>query len=398
MKLPILAAACTLALVPLAGCGSVFEDKNDAKADSANALTVTSTSDKCEISGSEAKSGTVSFDVKNDGSEVTEFYLYAEDGLRIVGEVENIGPGGTKQLVVTAQPGNYVTSCKPGMVGDGIRSDFTVTDSGEKLEVKGVDAAEINKALDLYAGYVKDQASELVTINKEFLDAYTSGDDNLARALYAPSRTPWERIETVAEAFGDLDPAMDLREADVPAGDKWTGWHRIEKDLWPPAKYTPSTQAQREAYAKDLFDNIELLNKRAANPTACDKIERVSVVCTVDQISNGSKGLLDEVATGKISGEEDIWSHTDLWDFQANVDGAKVGYETLKSLLQVKDPALAATIGTRFTELQVLLDEYRDGDGFAFYDTVALPQRNELSAAVNALAEPLSQMTGSITK
>ena len=41
----------------------------------------------------EAPSGKLTFDVTNDGSQVTEFYLYADDGKRIVGEVENIGPG-----------------------------------------------------------------------------------------------------------------------------------------------------------------------------------------------------------------------------------------------------------------------------------------------------------------
>jgi len=393
VKIPSLAVACALAVTSLSGC-SLFEDEA-----TGGPITVTSTGDSCDISTAKAESGTLSFQVKNDGTDVTEFYLYAEDGLRIVGEVENIAPSASRELVVTAQPGNYVTSCKPGMVGDGIRSAFTVTDSGEAIEVKGVDAAEIDKALDLYAGYARDQASELVTINEEFLAAYTSGDDAKARELFGPARTPWERIETVAEAFGDLDPAMDLREVDVPEGEEWTGWHRIEKDLWPPAQgYTALTEAERNSYATDLMDNIMLLNTRAANPEKCDKIERTSVVCTIDQVSNGSKGLLDEVATGKITGEEDIWSHTDLWDFQANVDGAKVAYETLQPLLEVKDADLSDTIGTRFESLQKLLDQYRVGDGFVFYDTVGEAERNELSAAVNALAEPLSMMTGAITK
>ena len=118
---------------------------------------------------------------------------------------------------------------------------------------------------------------------------------------------------------------------------------------------------------------------------------------TVDQIGNGSKGLLDEVATGKITGEEDIWSHTDLWDFQANVDGARVAYENVKPLLDVKDPALSKTIGERFTELQKLLDGYKRGDGFVFYDKVTEPERKKLSDAVNALSEPLAKITGAIT-
>src|SRR5207342_3785949 len=119
---------------------------------------------------------------------------------------------------------------------------------------------------------------------------------------------------------------------------------------------------------------------------------------TVDQIANGSKGLLDEVASGKITGEEDIWSHTDLWDFQANVDGARVGFEGLKPLLSVKDPALSKQIGERFAALQTLLDQYKVGDeDFVFYDKVTDAQRKELSDAVNALSEPLAKITGAIT-
>ena len=118
---------------------------------------------------------------------------------------------------------------------------------------------------------------------------------------------------------------------------------------------------------------------------------------TVDQIGNGSKGLLDEVATGKITGEEDIWSHTDLYDFQANLDGARVAYQVLKPLLEIKDSQLSKRIAREFANVQTLLNGYRQGDGFVSYDTVTEAQRRILSDAVNALAEPLSQMTGAIT-
>ena len=104
------------------------------------------------------------------------------------------------------------------------------------------------------------------------------------------------------------------------------------------------------------------------------------------------------MATGKITGEEDIWSHTDLYDFQANVDGARVGFEGLKPLLEVKDPELSKQIEAAFDALQALLDKYKVGeDDFVFYDKVTEAQRKELSDAVNTLAEPLSKMTGAIT-
>ena len=77
---------------------------------------------------------------------------------------------------------------------------------------------------------------------------------------------------------------------------------------------------------------------------------------SADQIANGSRALLDEVATGKVTGEEEYWSRTDLWDFQANVDGARVGFDGLRPLLQKKDAALDTQIDEKFVALQVLLD------------------------------------------
>ena len=381
-RLPLvvpLVAATLLTACGSAGSKDVASDRR---------LDVVSTDDGCEVSADSAPSGDLVFSVANQGSEVTEFYLYAEDGLRIVGEVENIGPGLQRDLVVRAAPGTYVTSCRPGMAGDGIRTDFAVTDSGEDTAaVAGVGAKAIERATDRYAAYVRDQTSQLVTATHRFTSAYVAGDDDEARRLYPLARTHWERIEPVAESFGDLDPKTDLREADLEPGRRWTGWHRIEKDLWPPAGYRPLDDPQRRHYAADLRRNIEELDRR---------VQRLDL--GVDQIANGSKSLLDEVATGKITGEEDIWSHTDLYDFQANVDGARVAYDGLQPLLDVKDPALSREIGRRFTALQSLLDSHRAGSGgFVSYDTVVPAQRRQLSAAVDALSEPLSKMTGALT-
>jgi iron uptake system component EfeO len=383
----LITAACAAAALTATSACSLTESNDKSDSVGAGAITVSSTADACKLTTTKAPSGNVAFKVKNSGDQVTEFYLYSEDGLRIVGEIENVGPGLTRDLVVRAQPGKYVTACKPGMKGKGIRNDFTITDSGKDTKITGVDQTEIDAATTQYAAYVKDQSQELVDQTTEFLDAYKSGDDETARKLFPEARQHWERIETVAESFGDLDPKMDLREADLEEGQEWTGWHRIEKDLWPPASgYQAMTPAQRATYGADLLANAKILDKRVQN-----------LDYTVDQIANGSKGLLDEVASGKITGEEDIWSHTDLWDFQANVDGARVGFEGLKPLLEVKDPELSKQIETAFTNLQAELDKYKDGDGFVFYDTVTPAQRKRLSDATNALAEPLSKMTGAIT-
>jgi len=373
----------------LTACGT--ESTKPGEEGDPRALTVSSTDAACDVSAREAPAGTLSFAVTNGGSEVTEFYLLAEDGLRIVGEVEAIGPNTSKTLTVNAPAGSYVTACKPGMVGDGIRGDFTVTASDEEPEVSASDQELIDQAQANYAAYVEDQSAQLLEQTAEFVELYEDGKDDEARALYPVARTHWERIETVAESFGDLDPKTDAREADVDfaAGEEWTGWHVIEKDLWPAdaeASYQPLTPKQRRFYGDDLL----------ANTTELDDRIQGGLEYPIDAIANGSRGLLEEVALGKITGEEEIWSHTDLWAFQANVDGAKVAFDGVKELLEQKDPELATELTDRFDELQALLDEHRSGDGFVSYDQLTADQVRELAVAVDALSEPLSRLTAAV--
>lgn len=386
MRQPLL-VALLLATPVLAACTENADRDAGSGDGDARSITVTSTADGCALSTTEAPAGNLTFDVTNDGSQVTEFYLLGEDGLRIVGEVENIGPQLSRQLVVNAPAGTYVTACKPGMKGEGIRADFTVTESDDETQVSADDQALVDTALTNYAAYVQDQSDQLVTKTQEFVDLYKAGEDDQARALYPVARTHWERIETVAESFGDLDPKMDAREADLEPGQEWTGWHRIEKDLWPEeaVDYRPLSAKQRATYADDLMKNTEILDGRV------QKLEY-----TVDQIANGSRGLLEEVATGKVTGEEEFWSHTDLWDFQANVDGARVAFEGVQPIVEQNDPELAETLTRRFAELQELLDAQRTDTGFTFYDDLTEDEVEALANAVNALSEPLSRLTAAV--
>jgi len=389
MRKTLVVTALLVAAPFLAAC-TENKDSSDGAADGGNprALTVESTDDACTVSAAEAPAGTLTFDVTNSGSQVTEFYLLGEDGLRIVSEVENIGPNLNREMTVNAPAGAYFTACKPGMKGEGIRADFTVTESDDDAPTASADEQQlIDAAVANYAAYVQDQSDQLLAKTEQFTELYKSGDDEAARTLYPDARVHWERIETVAESFGDLDPMMDAREADLEPGQEWTGWHRIEKDLWPERaeNYTPLTPEERATYAADLLENTQTLDKRVQTLTY-----------TVDQVANGSRGLLEEVALGKVTGEEEYWSHTDLWDFQANVDGARVGYEGVGPILEQKDPALAIELDARFGDLQALLDAQRVGDGFKTYDQLTPDEVKQLSDAVNALSEPLSQLTAAV--
>jgi iron uptake system component EfeO len=264
-------------------------------------------------------------------------------------------------------------------------SDDATTDP---TELTTAQQAMVATAGAEYAHYVQHETEHLLEGTRAFVAAYKAGQDDRARALYAPTRANWEAIEPVAETFGDLDPRTDAREADLEAGQEWTGWHLIEKDLWPAdagADYVALTAAQRTTYADKLLSDLAELEGQVADASY-----------TGEQIANGAKELLDEVANGKITGEEEIWSHTDLFDFQANVDGARKAFDVLQPVVEQTDPELGETLTTRFAELQDLLDAQRKGDGFVSYTALSTDQVKALSDAVNALSEPLAQLATAV--
>jgi iron uptake system component EfeO len=340
-------------------------------ADADDDIAVAATDDTCEVASSELPAGIHQFTVSNTGSKVTEFYVYA-DGDRVMGEVENIAPGVARELRVELPAGDYETACKPGMVGDGIRSALTVTgEAGSLSEDETLAAAGTD-----YQRYVQSQTGALVEQTTAFVNAVKAGDIEGAKALFPVARTYWERIEPVAESFGDLDPIIDGREGDQAEGEDFTGFHRIEQALW-----QTGDVSDMGPYADQLLTNVQEVVTRS-NDVQLDAL----------QLANGAKGLLDEIATGKITGEEDRYSHTDLWDFRANLEGSEAAVQALRPYLEKADPDLVGEIDQRFAAAEAELEQHRAGDGWQSYDQLTDDQLRGLSDSITALTESVSQV------
>ncbi|MFF0045885.1 iron uptake system protein EfeO [Streptomyces sp. NPDC005498] len=370
----VTAVATAAALTAVTGCA----EKSDGKGD--GAVKVTAKDDSCAVTKKKLPAGHIALAVENKGSKVTEVYVLFPDD-RIVAERENIGPGTKATITAEVKAGSYDVVCKPGMKGAGFR---------QKIEVTGGTAAkrspEMDKAVAGYRTYVQAQADKTLPKVKVFTDAVAAGDIEAAKKAYADSRIGWERTEPVAESFGDIDPKVDVREDGLEDGQKWTGWHRLEKALWQDKKLGAEEKALAPVLYKDLVDWQKRVGKAEITPTS---------------MANGAKELLDEVATGKVTGEEERYSHTDLIDFKANVEGAQKSYELLKPIASKNDAALTTTLDKQFAALNTLLDKYREDKNsyeFTSYEKVGKADRKELSDAVNALAEPLSQLAAAVTK
>lgn len=254
------------------------------------------------------------------------------------------------------------------------------------LATTGAHAAE---PLDLvgpvsdYKLFVSEQTDLLVDETEAFVAAVKAGEVEKAKALFAPTRQHYEMIEPIAELFSDLDVAIDSRADDyekAEADPAFPGFHRIEYGLWEHNSTEGLTPVadQLLANVKDLQGRIE------------------SLPFPPEVVVGGAAVLMEEVAATKISGEEDRYSHTDLWDFKGNFDGSQKIVELVKPLIADQDPAFIKQIDANFEVIDVTLAKYEEGDGYVTYDKLTEQDRIKLAAAVNALAEDLSTLRGKL--
>lgn len=239
---------------------------------------------------------------------------------------------------------------------------------------------DLGAAVEAYRGYLAGQVDDTIAATQSFADAIRAGDVEAAKALYAPSRVGWESIEPVAATFGDIDAEVDPREADLEDGDDWTGWPRIEKELW----VAGSTEGMVPV-VETLLTDLEAL--RGLVPNAW---------ITARSMANGARELM-EMANGRITAEAELVSRTDLVDVDANLAGARKIFDLLKPTLDARDPELAAVLTEEFDDVAAALAEYEEGDGYVPYDTVTADQREELSDLVTDLAEPLAELAGTMS-
>jgi FTR1 family protein len=369
----VAAIVVTAAALLLVACGS-SDDQSSGSAGSKQ-VAVKLTDAGCEPATLKLDAGRTEFKVTNGGTgRVSEFEVL--DGSRILGEKENLVAGLSGSFTVNLKPGQYSISCPGGKTA----ATGTLAVGGTATPATGAGDPLLKSATASYARYVTAQSKTLVAATEKFVAAVKSGDVAGAKAQFAAARAPYETIEPVAESFGNLDPEIDARVNDVAKGDQWTGFHKIEQGLWVKGSTKGLT-----TIADKLLADVKRLQTRTTGLTY-----------QPEELANGANGLLDEVSSSKITGEEDRYSHTDLSDFEANVAGSETAFGLLAPSLKKTDAALATTIASRFDAVNAELGTLKSGDSYPSYDTVDAAERKKLSQLVNALAEPLSKVASQL--
>jgi iron uptake system component EfeO len=343
--------------------------------------TVTITSARgCELNSTSFGAGGLTFKITNkDATAVSEVELLS--GERIVGEKENVPPGLGGQFAVNVAAGKYTLYC-PGAATE----KQTITVTGKAAATDNSLAALLKQGTTEYKKYVDAQVGYLVTFTKKFDTALHGTNLKAAQNAYIAARPYYEKIEPVAESFvlgkQNLDAEIDARANDVPAS-KWSGFHRIEQLLF--QKHTlKGTQHWGDLLVKDV-----LLLQQKTN----------ALTYQAPDLANGAQELLDEVASTKITGEEERYSHIDLVDMANNIEGAEQAFADLEPAVAKIDPSLAKQITAQFAQLDKLMNGYRTHDnpsGYVLYTALNDNDRRKLAAAVKAVQEPLSGVAGKV--
>ena len=240
---------------------------------------------------------------------------------------------------------------------------------------------DLSKETSEYKKYVEGQIDMLLKDTENFAQLLKTGKLDEAKKVYPLIRMAYERSEPIAESFGESDIKIDYRLVDFKEEFKneegWKGFHRIEKILW-----EQNTTKGTEKYAEDLVNDIKELKAKIA-----------TIEVTPDLMVTGAIDLLNEVSTQKITGEEEVFSHTDLYDFRANIEGAQKIFELFRPKLEQKDAKLVTTLDTEFKAVNQLLDKYMTDDkNYKLYTELKPEDTKALAEAVTKLGEPLSQM------
>lgn len=370
LAVALLAAGCSGGKHAAAAAGGSDQDVT---------VNIALTPQGCKPQPASVTAGHVQFNVDNkNASAVSEAELRSGDRSHILGEQENLTPGLSGGFALDVQPGSYEINC-PGAS----QQHWTFTVTGKASGPSWQSDPQLKTAVAAYSAYIDQNVDELVTSSQAFCTAIGTGDLTTAELAYPRARIHYERIEPVAEVWGDLDTDIDGRwENPVTVASRFMGFHKLEQLMWEDdtLKGAPAVCSGLVAHEQQLRT---LVHAAQYSPL---------------EMAAGATDLINEASTAKITGEEERYSNTDFVVFQANVDGAKEVLDLLTPYLDKADPGLVTTIGKRQATVYKLLVGYAakpgyDSTGYVEYSTVLDTGRKSLSGAVNAYAEALSQMS-----
>jgi len=374
MKLAIAGAAL---LVIVAGVAFYVASQGAKRAQTGTtegALTVTITDATCNPNEITVAAGPTTFTIVNNSSRTVEWEIL--DGVYVIEERENITPGLSRSMTTKLAPGDYDITC--GLLSNP-RGKLHVTPSAASTaEAAKPSMTAFIGPLAEYKVFLVMEAGALVTATQQFTDAVKAGDLGLAKMLYGPAHAAYKHLEPVADRFADLDTAINARatyfekQEEDPA---FGGFHRLEYGL----------------FARNSAEGLApVADKLLADVTALQQRVR-GLQVPPEKMASSAARLLTKVANSAAMGDEDRYSHRDLSDFQASLEGSRKIVTLLRPLTERANPDLAKSLDAAFDATATKLAGFKPQDQYLSYDRLSEADRK-------ALADQFASLSTEITK
>jgi iron uptake system component EfeO len=379
---PTVAALLALsAMLALSACGGGSSGDGGGTSAGGKAIAVTLSGAGCSPNHLDVKAGPVSLEVLPDPTgKVSELRLSEGPNAVLAEAAHVVGPAkGRFSLDLTA--GEYTLTC-PG--GDQEEGSLTVAGDAPTPTLNAGVRSMLAQAVRAYEAYVASEATTLNSGTGLFVAALRAGETARAKELFAPVRSHYQSIEPAANMFAKLADEIDQSASGSGRQSGLIGFHRIEQVLW----QTNGTEGTANVSSL-LLQEVETLMRRLQ-----------TLQLQPAQLANNAAALVREMAAGKLGGQEDRYSHTDLSDLNANLSGARKAFALLvPALHRLGQSSVVQEIETGFTAVARELSTYKRDTplGFVPFDRLGASARTRLASRAEALYEPLAHVAALVS-
>ncbi|HEF4763233.1 TPA: iron uptake system protein EfeO [Pseudomonas putida] len=328
----------------------------------------------CEPNALTVPAGNASFRIVNRSDRAVEWEIL--DGVLVVEERENIAPGLSQVINAHLAPGDYAITC--GLLSNP-RGTLHVTPTAASDA-----AAKARPSMVAFVGplsefrvYLSRQGTALIKAVSALDQAIEAGDLSQAQALYVPARAAYQRLAPAAQRLAELDNGINARADYFEKREQdpaFSGFHRLEYALFQQRNLNGLAPVAQRL----LADVTTLKQQLLAQSLPPEQL--VSIVVR-------SLNTLADVRAS--SGEEERYSHSDLYGFAGNLDAARKVVELLRPLLAKSATDLLPKIDSAVAAFAAEINSFRVKDGFASYDSVSAEQRQQIANKAKALAAEL---------
>lgn len=232
------------------------------------------------------------------------------------------------------------------------------------LLAASVDATTVSEAVAEGNRHFRAECKRQQALMPELLTAIQYNDLSRSITAYTAARPPYEQIETLANAFTDLDAAIDARPYSYRFGEddpNFRGFHVIERALY-----------RDQRVDSELYQVAVTLNESVnALCVALTEMERYDPFVVFE----GSVALAFEVPYKKVASEEETWSDLSLMIFRNNYQGVWSQISPFFKTGKVSEETMAKA-KMEYMKMQMILNEIDPDNAFDTLEGTARPYSN----------------------